>query len=123
MKITSPIPFPPGLKTHGLPVEQKKQTGAGPAGDAQLKKTCRDLESVFLNMVLSKMRESVPKSDLMGSSRGEDLYRGMMDEELSKQMAAGGGVGLADVLYAQLAPKIAAKTGQGPPGETPDPAP
>jgi flagellar protein FlgJ len=74
----------------------------GAKEQTKLKATCQDFESVFLNMMLSKMREAVPKDDLMGESRGEDVFRGMLDEELSKNMAAGGGVGLARMLYEQL---------------------
>lgn len=79
------------------------QTSAAPAKDqAKLKQTCQDFESVFLNYMLSKMRETVPKDDLTGSGNGEQIYRGMMDEELSKQIAASGGVGIASMLYQQL---------------------
>jgi peptidoglycan hydrolase FlgJ len=69
---------------------------------ARLKKACQDFESIFLNYMLSKMRESVPKDDLMGGGNAENIYRGMLDEELSKQIAAGGGMGLGNMLYRQL---------------------
>jgi flagellar protein FlgJ len=69
---------------------------------AKLKQACRDFEAVFLNTLLSKMRETVPQSDLMGSDQGEKMYRSMLDEELSKQMAASGGTGIADLLYRDL---------------------
>lgn len=95
-----------GLKPAPGPVELKKQDGPGQVAvdpeKAKLKQACQDFESIFLNFLLGKMRDTVPKSDLMGSSHGEDVYRGMLDDELAKQMAASGGVGLADTLYRQI---------------------
>ena len=66
------------------------------------KKACEDFEAIFLNFVLSKMRDTIPKDGLMGNDQATNLYRGMLDEEMSKQMAASGGVGLAEMMYRQL---------------------
>lgn len=71
--------------------------------DAKLKKVCQDMESVFLNLMLSKMRETVPKSELMGeNSSGEQIMQSMLDTEMTKDMAKAGGIGLGDMLYRQL---------------------
>lgn len=69
--------------------------------DKKLKAACRDMEAVFLNMLLSRMRETVPKSGLTDSSR-QDIVQSMLDSELTQNMARAGGTGLADVLYKQL---------------------
>ena len=108
MSVTNvfPSPFPVGLKSFTHPVEKKSVDGAAAAPDPKeaetLKKACVDFESVFLNFMLSQMRETVPKSGLTGNGQGESLYRGMLDEELSKQMAASGGIGLAEMLVRQF---------------------
>jgi flagellar protein FlgJ len=79
------------------------QTSAASAKEqGKLKQACQDFESVFLNYMLSKMRDTVPKDSLFGSDNGEQIYRGMLDEQLSKQIAASGGVGIASMLYQQL---------------------
>jgi len=70
--------------------------------DAKLKAACRDMEAVFLNLMLTRMRETVPKSSLMGNSSGEQIMRSMLDSEMTKNMAQAGGIGLADMLYRQL---------------------
>jgi flagellar protein FlgJ len=88
----------------------------GSKDQAKMKKACQDFEAVFLNYMLSQMRETVPKSGLTGNDPGESIYRGMMDEELSHQMAASGGMGLADMLYRQFTehgPKIAEVSSSG----------
>lgn len=68
----------------------------------RLKSACRDLEAVFLNMMWTSMRATVPKASLMGGGFGEDIMRSMQDTELTKTMAQAGGMGLADMLYRQL---------------------
>ncbi|WP_425058616.1 hypothetical protein SCACP_32740 [Sporomusa carbonis] len=70
--------------------------------DAKLKAACQEMEAVFLNMMLAKMRETVPKSKLLGDSSQEDIMTSLLDTELTKNMAKAGGIGLADMLYRQL---------------------
>ena len=76
----------------------------GQSGDeAKLKRVCQEMESVFLNMLLTTMRASVPKTGLTGEdSQGEEIMQSMLDQELSKNMSQAGGIGLADMMYRQL---------------------
>lgn len=81
------------------------QTAANAADskeDAKLKKVCQDMEAVFLNLLLSKMRDTVPQSGLLGDSSEEKTIRSLLDTEMTKNMAQAGGMGLADMLYRQL---------------------
>ncbi len=113
----------PDLKppASGDDIVKRKGTGAfdDPKERQKLKKVCEDFETVFLNYTLQKMRETVPKDDLMGADHGEQIYRGMLDEELAKQMATSGGVGLASMLFRQLTLEDQAKTQPTPPVEAP----
>ncbi len=77
------------------------------ARDRNLRKTCEELESVFLYQLLRSMRRTVEKCDLFHGGSGEDMYESMLDQELSKSMAGTGNRGLADLLYRQLRPKDA----------------
>lgn len=69
--------------------------------DTKLKKTCQDLEAVFLNIMMTNMRKTVDKSKLVDSSQ-EETMTSMLDAEMTKDMAKAGGIGLADMLYHQL---------------------
>jgi len=69
--------------------------------DAKLKATCKDMEAMFLNMMLTEMRHTVDKSKLLDTSK-EDIMTSMLDTETTKNMANAGGMGLADMLYRQL---------------------
>ncbi|WP_245754873.1 rod-binding protein [Pelosinus propionicus] len=69
--------------------------------DIKLKKTCQDLEAVFLNIMMTNMRKTVDKSKLVDTSQ-EDTMTSMLDAEMTKDMAKAGGIGLADMMYRQL---------------------
>jgi flagellar protein FlgJ len=73
--------------------------------DKKLKAVCKDMESVFMNMMLTTMRATVPKDSLLGDSNEDGIMKSMLDTEMSKNMAQAGGVGLADLLYRQLSPQ------------------
>lgn len=73
--------------------------------DARLRQACQGMEAVFLNLLLKEMRATVPADPL--DSHGEQIFRSFLDDELAKTSAQAGGIGLADMLYRQLAPTAA----------------
>ncbi|MBR5913167.1 MAG: rod-binding protein [Selenomonadaceae bacterium] len=74
---------------------------------AQRNKDIRDasiqLEALMLKMLYNDMWKTVPKDTFFGDDNAMDIYRDMYHEELTKQMAQNGGIGLADFIYNQLA--------------------
>ena len=90
----------------------KASQAAQTAEDAKLKTACKEMEAVFLNLMLSQMRATVPKNNLLGNSSEEQMLTSMLDTELTKNMAQAGGMGLADMLYRQLSKTAAATKGQ-----------
>ena len=70
--------------------------------DQRLKKACKAFESIFTYEVLKGMRRTVEKCDLFHGGQGEEIYEGLMDQELAKGMAGDGPGSLADQLYRQL---------------------
>lgn len=61
----------------------------------------REFEAVMIHQLLKTMRSTVPASGLeSGAAMG--TYRDMMDDELSKVMAHGTGLGFADAIARQL---------------------
>lgn len=60
-------------------------------------------EGVFLQMVMSAMRDTVPKTTIFGrESISESTWQGMLDDQYSQQMAQSGGFGLAHQLEQQM---------------------
>ena len=83
-------------------LEKATQNSTDDKDKAKLKGVCRDMEAVFMNLMLTQMRATVPKSSLLGDTAKDDIMRSMLDTEMTKNMAKAGGMGLADMLYRQL---------------------
>lgn len=70
---------------------------------AQLEKACRDFESLFVNYMMKQMRETVPKEELFGNSQAEKIYNSMLDQEVAETISEQRGLGLADLMFHQMA--------------------
>ena len=81
----------------------KAQNVKDPKYLSQIKNVSREFESIFLNYMLQQMRKTVPEDSLMGNSPAKDIFMGMQDEQMSKELSKAGGIGLAAMLYSQLA--------------------
>jgi Rod binding domain-containing protein len=68
----------------------------------QIKKTAHDFEAAFLTEMLKPIFEGVETSAPFGGGAGEAAFKSFLTEAVAKQMAASGGVGLADDLQRQM---------------------
>ena len=103
--------FIPSLQNQGNALSQlteskmdrlQKQAESGEYKDEkELKALAQQFESIFMNQLMKSMRETLPKEGLL-SSFSVDMYESMFDQEVAGEMSKGRGMGLADVLYAQL---------------------
>ena len=82
--------------------EKRLQKAMDSGDDQQLKKVCKDFESIILNMMYKQMKATIPKSDLIEKSTATEIYESMLDDKLVEEAAKNGGIGLADMLYKQL---------------------
>lgn len=69
---------------------------------AALREVAGQFEALFLQTMLKNMREASLGDPIFGDSNQQDMYQGMMDQQLALEMASGKGVGLADMLVRQL---------------------
>ena len=69
----------------------------------EIKDASVQLEAIMLKLMYNEMWKTVPKNKLFGDDNAMDIYRDMYNEELTKAAAEGGGIGLADFIYKQLA--------------------
>ncbi len=67
-----------------------------------LKKVSQEFESFLIYYMMKEMRKTVPQTSLLNGGRAEEIFQGMLDEQLSLQMSKAGGIGLAPMLYQQL---------------------
>ncbi len=62
----------------------------------------RQVESLFVQMMMKSMRQALPKDPLFGSEQGK-LFTSLYDQQLS-QMAGGRGLGMAEMIARQIMP-------------------
>ena len=69
---------------------------------ARIEKTAKDFEAAFIGQMLGQMFEGVETSAPFGGGPGESAFKSFLTEAVAKQMAAAGGLGLADDLQRQM---------------------
>lgn len=69
--------------------------------EKKLREACEGFESIFIQKMWQEMRNTLPKTNIL-QGREEQFWQGMYDQELAKKMTSAGGIGLADMMYAQL---------------------
>ena len=77
---------------------------AAPAIDRNSRayKAAQDFESVFLGQMVAQMYTGLDAKGTFGGGFAEQTYRSLLNQEIGRQMSAGGGVGLADAVYAEM---------------------
>jgi peptidoglycan hydrolase FlgJ len=82
---------------------------AGQDPKSALRATAQQFETLFMNMLMKSMRDTIPKDGLFQSS-ANDMYTGMLDQQLAQKMSARG-TGIADMIVKQLSQHM--KSGEG----------
>jgi flagellar protein FlgJ len=80
----------------------------------QLKALSHQFESIFVHQLLKSMRSTVQKSGLF-DSHATQMYESLHDEEMANLMTEKKGIGLAEVIYRDLA-RLEEKTKKEQPG-------
>jgi flagellar protein FlgJ len=106
ISLTAPMLLPSG-SSHQLEdtrnfIKSKHSSSSGET-DPKLRSVCREMESLFINFLLKEMRATIDKSGFIDGGQAEEIYTSMLDAELSKEIAARGGIGLYKLLWDQLA--------------------
>ncbi len=69
--------------------------------DQAIEKVAQQFESVFVQMMLKAMRDTVPEGGLLGDEATK-TFEQMLDSQLSVTLSESGGIGLASVIARQL---------------------
>ncbi len=65
-------------------------------------KAAEDFEAVYISEMLKPMIETVEVDENFGGGKGEEVFRGLLVQELGKSIAKQGGFGLASHVKAEL---------------------
>ncbi|MFH7906716.1 flagellar assembly peptidoglycan hydrolase FlgJ [Enterobacter cloacae] len=74
---------------------------AGRASPGALKAAAKQLEGVFVQMMMKSMRDATFKDDLLHSQSAE-MYTAMHDQQVAQDIAGSGQLGFADLIVRQL---------------------
>src|ERR1700733_15423656 len=70
--------------------------------DPKMLEAARGFENQFVRQLISEMRKTVPKDELLPESMTEDIFKEQLDGEYADKWVQNGGIGLADIIYDQL---------------------
>jgi len=123
----SPLTDTQALALDAQGLERLKQQAGRDPGRA-VGEAAQQFEGLLLNMMLKSMREAGGRDGMFDTEQSK-LYTSMFDQQIAQQLAKRG-MGLADVMKRQLAPKgadpanpvEAGPAGAGRPGEPASPA-
>ena len=88
------------------PLDLLTQPGTANLADVKtrerMQKAAKDFEATFISQMLGQMFEGVEVSEPFGGGAGEQAFKSFLIEAMGKQMAATGGLGLADDLQREM---------------------
>jgi Rod binding domain-containing protein len=91
------LSMPPLLPS---PVTAPPTRPAVPADPAKVAKAAQDFEAMAIGELLKPMFDTVNTANsFFGGGSGEEAWRPMLVQEIAKQIAAHGGLGLAKPVY------------------------
>ncbi len=69
---------------------------------AAAEKAAREFESFFLMQTMQEMFAGVGQDPLFGGGAGEQMFKSLLIQEYSTELAKAGGIGLADQVLGEL---------------------
>jgi flagellar protein FlgJ len=74
--------------------------------EEELRDACTQFEELMLSILYKQMKATVQKSELIPADAGRETYEEWQDEQLVKEMAKNGSIGLGDFMYKQLVKRM-----------------
>ena len=78
------------------------QTAAADLAKSRAKDVGEKFEAQFLSVMLQQMFAGVKTDGPFGGGTGEEMFRSLMTEAMSKQVAKAGGIGLSDTIQREI---------------------
>jgi flagellar protein FlgJ len=98
---------------NGYSLKPQDQTELAEKRDHQLKDAAKMYETHFLNEMVKAMRKTVPKEEgILKRNFAEQIFSEQLDSQYVEGWSNKGGVGLADMIYAQLKDRLGGTEGR-----------
>ena len=69
---------------------------------AQAREAAEEFESMFLQQMVEQMWSGIETDGEFGGGNGEKIFRSLLNEQYSKEIVKGGGIGIADNVYREI---------------------
>ena len=69
---------------------------------AKIAETAKTFEASFLSVMMQQMFEGVKTSEPFGGGNGEEMFKSMLTDAMSKQVTKAGGIGLAPTIQREM---------------------
>jgi Rod binding domain-containing protein len=79
-----------------------EDTAKDAAKRAKIKETATTFESSFMSVMMQQMFEGVKTSEPFGGGNGEEMFKSMLTDAMSKQVTKAGGIGLAATIQREM---------------------
>ena len=77
---------------------------------AAIRAAAEEFESFFIQMMFREMRNTtLNENSFIPRSNAEQIFTDMLDEEVARQSASSGGIGIADMIYRQMTKNFSAR--------------
>jgi len=86
--------FQNAITTHFFSAQEQKEL-------ERLKKACCEFEALLVKQLVAEMRKSATEG-LMGGNFQAKFYEDFLDDAIAKQITAGKGIGVSDLLYSRM---------------------
>jgi len=84
------------------PLSPSGQAAAAERADPAAAKAAHQFEAVFIGQMTKIMMETVQSDGPFSGGHGEEMFRGMLGEQLGTVISARGGIGLAPAVMDQI---------------------
>jgi flagellar protein FlgJ len=73
--------------------------------DEALRQTCETFEAIFAQQMFKAMRSTIGDGGLLQKTQADEIYAGLMDQQVAQDLAGTGSLGISEKLFAQLREK------------------
>jgi Rod binding domain-containing protein len=87
---------------QAISTQQSATIDKAKIAQARADKAAQDFEAVYISEMLKPMIETVEVDENFGGGKGEEVFRGLLVQELGKSIAKQGGLGLAEHVRSEL---------------------
>jgi peptidoglycan hydrolase FlgJ len=85
-----------------MPVANARLSTTAASAPDSVRQAAQEFEAVFMNTMLSQMFAGLETDGPFGGGQGEEMFRSLLIEEYGSNIAAAGGIGIADDIAREL---------------------